>query len=197
MAHIDYYLFLLSPFTYLSGMEMEEIAARHGATVTYKPFILMDVFAETGGTPLPQRHPSRQKYRLQELARIAKMRKMPINLHPAHWPTNPVPASAAIIAAQNAGGGDVGKLTFALLRSVWADERNIAEEDVIRDCLSEAGFDPDIAASALFSSTDTYERNTKEAIEAGVFGAPSYVVGDEVFFGQDRLAYLDAHLAEQ
>lgn len=197
MAHIDYYLFSLSPFTYFGGLELEEIAARHGATITYKPFALMEVFGATGGTAPKDRHESRKSYRLQELARIAKMRNMSINIHPAHWPTNPVPASTAIIAAQEAGGGDVGKLSFALLRAVWAEEKNIAEEDVIRACLTEAGFDPDIAASALFSGVDTFERNTKEAIDRGVFGAPSYVVGDEIFFGQDRLAYLDAYLSEQ
>ena len=104
MAHIDYYLFTLSPFTYLAGDGLEEVAKKHGATVTYKPFGLLKVFEETGTLPPGQRHPSRQAHRLQELARISKMTGLPLNLRPAHWPTNPVPSMSAIIAAQEAGG---------------------------------------------------------------------------------------------
>ncbi|MEL7214719.1 MAG: 2-hydroxychromene-2-carboxylate isomerase [Pseudomonadota bacterium] len=195
MAHIDYFLFPLSPFTYLAGQGLEEVAAKHGATITYKPFALMKVFEETGTPPVPQRHPSRQAYRLQELERIAKRNALPITMKPAHWPTNPVPAMAAIIAAQSAGGGDVGLLSFALLRACWAEDKDIAQDDVITACLKEAGFNPEIGTMALLTGADVIERNTNEALERNVFGAPSYVVGDQVFWGQDRLAYLDDHLA--
>ena len=195
MAHIDYFLFPLSPFTYLAGQGLEEVAAKHGATITYKPFALMKVFEETGTPPVPQRHPSRQAYRLQELQRIAKRNALPITMKPTHWPTNPVPAMAAIIAAQSAGGGDVGQLSFALLRACWAEDKDIAQDDVIAACLKEAGFNPEIGTMALLTGADVIERNTNEALEHDVFGAPSYVVGDQVFWGQDRLAYLDDHLA--
>jgi 2-hydroxychromene-2-carboxylate isomerase len=195
MADIDYYLFPLSPFSYLAGLRLEEVAAKHGASISYKPVQLMRIFAETG-TPAPKdRHVSRQKYRLADIARVARMNGMPVNLQPAHWPTNAVPASAAIIAAQAAGGGDVGGLVHGILRAVWAEERDIADDQVVREVLAASGFDPGLADRGMLSGAETLERNTEEALQRMVFGVPSYVVGEEVFWGQDRLPHLDAHLA--
>jgi len=197
MAHIDYFLFPISPFTYLAGNRLEEIAQKHGASVTYKPFGLMQVFAQTGGTPPAERHPSRQAWRLQELVRIAKMNEMPITLKPAHFPTNPVPAMSAIHAAQEAGGGDLGGLCQSLLKACWVEEKNIAEDEVVMECLEANGFDKGLTISGMLAGSEAIERNTNEAVERGVFGAPSYLVDDQVFFGQDRLAHLDAYLAEK
>jgi 2-hydroxychromene-2-carboxylate isomerase len=195
MAEIDYYLFPLSPFSYLAGAELEEIAARHGATIGYKPVQLMRIFAETGTPQLKDRHPSRQSYRLADLARVARARGLPINPTPRHFPTNPVPASAAIISAQAAGAGDLGALVRGFLSAVWAEERDIAEDETVREVLAAAGFDPGIADRGLLTAVETVERNSDEAVRRGVFGVPSYVVGDEVFWGQDRLVLLEAHLA--
>lgn len=197
MATIDYYLFPLSPFSYLAGLGLEETAARHGAGIRYKPFDLMRVFKETGTPPVKDRHPSRQKYRLADIARIAEMNGMPVNLQPRHWPTNPVPGAAAVINAQAAGGGETGRLVHALLRAVWAEDRDIAEDAVIRDCLAATGFDPALADKGMLAAVETYERNTDEALARGVFGAPSYLLDDEVFWGQDRLPHLDAALAKR
>ncbi|MGB0496751.1 MAG: 2-hydroxychromene-2-carboxylate isomerase [Rubricella sp.] len=197
MAQIDYYLFPLSPFTYFAGMELEEIAGKHKANITYKPFNLMEVFSKTGGTPLPERHESRKRYRLQELERIARRRGLPINPQPLHWPTNPVPASCVIISAQAKGGGNLGLLCHSILRACWADEEDIADDTTLKSLLEHAGFDPAIADNALVESVSTYEKNTQDAIDAHVFGAPSYVIDDQVFWGQDRLAYLDDYLAHR
>ena len=194
MADIDYYLFPLSPFSYLAGLGLEEVAARQGATISYKPVQLFRIFAETGTPLVKDRHISRQKYRLQDLARVARANGLPINPTPRHFPTNPVPASAAIISAQ-AEGGDVGPLVHGFLRAVWAEERDIADDEVVRDILATAGFDPALADRGLLTAVETLERNTDEAIRRYVFGAPSYVVGEEIFWGQDRLPLLEAHLA--
>ncbi|SEL97049.1 2-hydroxychromene-2-carboxylate isomerase [Roseovarius azorensis] len=196
MAHIDYYFSTLSPFAYLAGRGLEEIAARHGASVTYKPLDIMALFARTGGTPPAERHPSRNAYRAQDLPRQAKKRGMPLNLKPAFWPTNPAPSSYAIIAAQEAGGGDMGSLVHSVLRACWAEERNIAEDEVVRDCLTAAGFDPDLANRGLLSGAETYAANLEDAVNAGAFGSPFYVVDSgQSFWGQDRLEDLDLHLA--
>jgi 2-hydroxychromene-2-carboxylate isomerase len=195
MAVIDYYLFPLSPFSYLAGLGLEAVAAKHGAEVRYKPFDLFKVFTAVGTPPPKDRHPSKQAYRLADIARVARANGLPVNLRPAHWPTNPVPASAAIVTAAKAGGGDTGRLVHALLRAVWAEDRDIAEDAVIEGALAEAGFEPGLASSGLLSGVQDYERNTEAALAAGVFGAPTYVVGGEVFWGQDRLPHLDAHLA--
>ncbi len=198
MAHIDYYLGTVSPNCYLAGMRPAEVAAKHGATLTYKPLDIMGLFSRTGGLPPPQRHISRQEYRLQEMARASKLAGLPLNLKPAHWPTNPAPSSYAVIAAQAAGGGDVGALVFALTRACWAEEKNIAEDDVIKDCLEASGFDPSLADSGLLSGAQAYEQNLEDAVNAGVFGAPFFVVDDgERFWGQDRIEQLNMHLGGQ
>jgi 2-hydroxychromene-2-carboxylate isomerase len=195
MATIDYYLFPLSVFSYLAGLELEALAERRGATIAYKPVQLMRIFAEVGTPEVKARHASKRAYRLQDIARIARAKGMPINLHPRHFPTNPMPASAAIVTAQAAGGGDIGALVHGFLRAVWAEERDIAEDEAVRAVLAAAGFDPGLADRGLLTAVETVERNTDEALRRGVFGAPSYVVGDEVFWGQDRLPLLEAHLA--
>lgn len=196
MAEIDYYLFPLSPFTYLAGGELEAIAARRGAVIRYKPVELFRIFAETGTALVKDRPVARQRYRLMDIARLARAKGMPIHLAPLYVPTNPVPASVAIITAQAAGGGNVGALVRGLLRAAWAEERDIAEDSVVRAALAEAGFDAALADRGMLSGVETLGRNTDEALRRGVFGAPSYVVGEEIFWGQDRLALLDAHLAE-
>lgn len=196
MPHIDYFFATLSPFAYLAGTRLEEIAARHGATITYRPLDIGTLTARTGGTPLPERHESRKAYRLQELRRQARTAGLPIQLQPAHWPTNGAPSAYAIIAAQSAGGGDMGALVHGLLAASWAEEKDIADDAVIRDCLSAAGFDPDLADKGLMAGAIAYEDNLEEAVNRGVFGSPFYITDDdERFWGQDRLADLDAHLA--
>ena len=195
MTQIDYYFATVSPYTYLAGTRLEEIAARHNASINYKPLDILGLFTRTGGTAPKDRHPSRQEYRAQELVRQAKKLDMPFNLHPAHWPTNPAPSSYAFIAAQSAGGGDLGALVQAFTRACWAGEKDIAQDDVIRECLSQAGFDPALADSGLLAGAETYTRNLEEAVERGVFGAPFYITEDDQrFWGQDRLDDLDAHL---
>ncbi|SDO13140.1 2-hydroxychromene-2-carboxylate isomerase [Lutimaribacter pacificus] len=196
MAHIDYFFSTLSPYCYLAGTRLEEIAARHGATITYKPFDLLAALPRTGGLPSSQRHPSRNAYRAQELPRTARKLGMPLNFQPAHFPTNAAPSSYAVIAAQAAGGGDLGALVHAIPRAVWVEDRDIAQDDVIRDCLGAAGFDPALADKGLLAGAETYAANLEEAVGRGVFGAPFYITDDgQMFWGQDHLDDLDACLA--
>ncbi|AYF01873.1 2-hydroxychromene-2-carboxylate isomerase family protein [Paracoccus yeei] len=197
MAHIDYYLGTFSPYCYLAGDQLEQIAQRHGATITYKPLDLWQLFDRTGGTRPAARHQNRLDYRAQDLPRLAEHLGLPFNLKPAFMPVNGAPSSYAVIAAQKAGGGDLGGLVRSFLRAVWAEDQDIADDAVIRAKLKDAGFDPELANSGLFVGAQVYERNLEDAIEAGAFGAPFYIVRetDQRFWGQDRLAFLDGHLA--
>lgn len=195
MTQIDYYFATISPYAYLAGNRLEEIAARHGATIRYVPMDLGRIFPATGGLPLPQRSEARKAYRLQELRRQAVKSGLPFNLHPAHWPVNGAPAAYAIIAADRAGGGDLPGLVQAILRACWAEEKDISQDAVIREALAAHGFDPKLADSGLLVGAEVFERNNEEAIARGVFGAPFYIVGEEKFWGQDRLDDLDQHLA--
>ena len=195
MPHVDYYFATISPYTYLSGERPGQIAAAAGASLTYKPLDIMALFARTGGTAPKDRHPNRQAYRLQDLRRRAALAGLPLNLKPAHWPTNGAPAAYAIIAAQSAGGGDLGKLIHLVGRACWAEEKDIAEDAVIRECLEAAGFDPALADKGLLAGAEAYAANLEEAVAKGAFGAPFFITdGDERFWGQDRLDDLEAHL---
>lgn len=196
MAHIDYFFTVISPFSYLAGTRLEQTAARHGAGVTYKPVDVIALFSRTGGVPPGQRPEGRQVYRLQEILRQAAKQDLPVVLKPRHFPTNAAPAAYAIIAAQAAGGGDLGALVHGLMRACWAEDRDVAQDDVIRAALSVAGFDPGLADRGLLAGAETYAANLEEAVARGVFGVPFYITdGDERFWGQDRLEDLDAHLA--
>lgn len=195
MPHVTYYFSMLSPWTYLAGGRLEEMAGPTGTTITYRPFDIMALFPRTGGQPLGERPEARKAYRLQELERARKKTGMALNIQPAHWPTNAAPSSYAVIAAQQADGGDLGGLIQALFRACWAEEKDIADETVIRAALEEAGFDPGLADSGLLSGAMEYGDNLEKAVADGVFGSPFYVVDSgQKFWGQDRLDDLEAHL---
>ena len=188
MTRIDYFYSLASPFTYLAGDRLEQIAERRGAEIAYRPCDMMQVFGQTGGLPPAKRHPSRQAYRLQELQRLSAHAGLVLNLHPKHWPTDPTAASLMVIEA----GDDAGAMSRDFLRACWAQERDIADPDTIAAIAGGAGTPADpVAARAAFDA------NTAEALERGVFGAPFYIVDDQRFWGQDRLDYLDRYLASK
>ena len=196
MASIDYYFGTLSPFAYLAGDRLEQIAAKYGATIAYKPLDMIQLLERSGGTPLARRPPARVAYRAQELQRLAAVLKMPLNLTPAYFPVNMAPSSYAIIAAQ-AEGGNVGALVQSVMRAVWSEEKDISDDAVLKEILSANGFDPALTDKGLFVGAETYGRNLEQALEAGVFGSPFYIVKetDQRFWGQDRLDFLDQHLA--
>ena len=176
---------------------MENIAEKVRASIHYRPLDVVSLFGRTGGVALPDRHPSRLDYRAQDLTRRAEMLNMPFHLKPAHVPTNPAPASYAIIAAQNAGNGDLGGLVQGILRAAWAEEKDIASDAVLQDLLDANGFDRSLTMSGMLSGAETYAQNLEDAVSHGVFGAPFYVLEDGAeFWGQDRLGDLEAYLTK-
>lgn len=200
MAHIDFYFSPISTFTYLAGTRLDDILAKHKATVTYKP-VNLGVLFDRNGAPRPADRPqSRKDYRLQELRRVSQKLGMNMNIQPAFWPTNPAPASYAIIAAQEArkagASGDLSQLINTLFRAIFEQERDIADDVVITAALKDAGFDPMLSMTGMLKGAEIYAKNTEEAFSSGVFGAPFYIVSeyDERFWGQDRLADLDSYL---
>ena len=195
MLVIDYFFAAISPFVYLAGDRLEQIAARHGAGVRYIPINAPALFPRMGGQILAERHESRKIYRLQDLRRTATRLGMKLDLQPAFFPVNPAPASYAIIAAARAGGGDLAGLVQAFPRAVWCEGRDISDDGVVQNILATHGFDPKIADRGMMAAADIYTANLEEAVQRGVFGVPFYMVGDERFFGQDRLDDLDLFLA--
>jgi len=196
MSQLDFYFSTISPYSYLSLPRLRRLMKAQGLKVTWKPLDIMALFARTGGTPVGQRPQARQDYRLLDIARQAKRAGLPVNVKPMFFPANAAPSSYAIIAAQKAGGGDMFALVEAVLRACWAEQKNIAEDDVVCGALEAAGFDPGLATSGLLTGAEAYGHNLEAAVQAGVFGAPTFVTADgAVFWGQDRIDDLSDHLA--
>jgi carboxymethylenebutenolidase len=194
---VDFYLTLVSPWTFLGWDRLHEIARRHGATIAYFPVDFGIIFPATGGLPLPKRAPERQTYRLVELGRWkAYLGADRFNVEPRYFPADIAPASRLAIAAREQGW-DVGAFCRAVLAAVWCEERNVADPATLEAIVTACGLD----AAALRAAADgpeiaeRYRADSEAAIGRGVFGAPTYVYKDELFWGQDRLDFLDRALA--
>jgi 2-hydroxychromene-2-carboxylate isomerase len=190
---VDYYFTPLSPWTYFGHARFTAIAGRHGATVRYKPSDFHKIFAASGGVPVAQRPKQRQAYRLMELERWRKFLNMKLNLRPKHVPVPPERAACLIIAAKQSGA-DPGPLSEALMRACWAEERDISDADTLAAIAEACGLDGGALLARSPEARAEYEANTEEAIERQVFGAPTYVYRDELFWGQDRLEFVDRAL---
>ena len=195
---VDYYFAPQSPWAYLGHQRFAELARRAGASVRVMPMDLGGkVFPISGGLPLGQRAPQRQAYRLVELQRFSQHLGAPLNLKPKFFPVGGDDAARLIIAADLARGSDAAMaVTGAVLSACWAQERNIADEKVLTELLVEQGLPPALLEQSHSQAVqERYEACTQQAIDAGVFGAPSYVIGGEIFWGQDRLDFVERTLA--
>ena len=189
---VDYFFINTSPYCYLGSRVFDALAEKHKLTVNIKPFNLIALFPKTGGLPLAKRAPERRAYRLVELERWSKFRGLKLNLAPAHFPVSSGLADRLVIAADLAGA-DARALAHGLLAATWANEQNISDEATLSDIAGSLGMDGvallDTAKSPEIEAR--YEDNTNEAFERGVFGAPCFFYEGEMFWGQDRLDFLE------
>ena len=196
---VDYYMTLTSPWTYLGSAPFAEIARRHNVSVNIKPCKFGPIFDQTGGLPLPKRSPQRRAYRMMELKRWREVRGIPLTLEPKYSPCDDTMATRLVIAAKLLAK-DSHRLSLELGRALWEREETLADPATISSAAQRAGLDaaelraggpPDAELDAL------HERFTQEAITAGVFGAPSFVLpSGEIFWGQDRLELLERALKQ-
>ena len=193
---VDYYFTPQSPWVYLGHERFAQIARTAGATVRVLPIDLGKVFPVSGGLPLGQRASQRQAYRLLELRRYSDFLHLPMNVKPKFFPVSGDDASRLIIAVDLHDGTEAAmKISGAIFNAVWAQERHIANEKVLAELLAECGLDAArLEQSYTQAVQERYEANTAQAIEAGVFGAPSYVIDGELFWGQDRLDFVERRL---
>ena len=194
---IDYYFAPQSPWTYLGHQRFWDIARAARASVRVLPVDLGGkVFPVSGGLPLAKRAPQRQAYRLQELQRFSQWLDVPLNLQPHYFPVNGDDAARLIIAVDMKDGTDAAmKLGGAVMRAVWVEQRNIADEATLGRLLAEQGLPAARVDDAHSQAAhERYEIDSQQAIEAGVFGAPSYVIDGEIFWGQDRLDFVERRL---
>lgn len=195
--NVDYYFAPNSPWTYLGHLRFWDIARAAGATIRVLPIDLGGkVFPVSGGLPLTKRAPQRQAYRLLELRRFGEWLHAPINVQPRFFPVQPDDAARLIIAVEMKDGVEAAMhITDAVTRAVWVEERNIADESTLAQLLAERELPPQRLDDSHSQAVQVrYEANTQAAIDAGVFGAPSYVVDGEIFWGQDRLDFLQRRL---
>jgi 2-hydroxychromene-2-carboxylate isomerase len=195
---IDYYFSMVSPWAYIGHAIFTDLVRRHDVAVTYRPVSLGDVFAETGGLPLPKRHPVRQRYRLCELQRWREKRALKFQLRPKNWPFN-AERPDRFVLAMIATGKDPGGFMQQAFTAIWEKEENLADEATLvrlADQTGHKGSDLLLAANAD-ATKSAYEQNFKDALAADVFGSPAYVLDGEVFWGQDRLELLDDALTSR
>ncbi len=193
---IDYYFSPMSPWTYLGHGRLTKTARRHGAEIAPKPVDFARIFPVSGGLPVPKRAPQRQAYRLVELARWRDYLDLPMTIQPKYFPYDSRLACLVIIAAGEAGQAMI--LAGALMRACWAEEKNMADESALAAVIRSVALDGDelIRKAGTPEIAARYDAFTDEAIARQVFGAPTYVYRDELFWGQDRIEFLDRALAK-
>ena len=195
---IDYFFTPQSPWAYLGHERFAAMAKAAGAHVNVLPVNLGGkVFPVSGGLPLAQRAPQRQAYRLVELQRFSEHLGISLNLHTKFFPVADAAAARLIIAVDLHDGADAAMaFTGAVTRAVWVEERNIADEPTLAELLATLGLPAQRLADAQSQAVNArYEADTQRAIDTGVFGAPTYVVDGEMFWGQDRLDFVQRRLA--
>ena len=191
---VDYYHFLISPWSYLAIGRFNSLKDRTGITVNYLPIDVGQTFGNMGGVPPAKRHPSRQRFRMDELKRWSSYLNVPMNFTPAFFPADQTTAACMVYAAS---GEAAGTLSDAMLTAVWRDEKNIADEDTLVAIANECELD---GAALLSAANDGAMKQklmdvTKEAHDKDVFGSPTYIFNGELFWGQDRLDFLERALA--
>jgi 2-hydroxychromene-2-carboxylate isomerase len=195
--NIDYYFATISPYAYLGHDRFIAIAKKHGAAIAVKPINLGEVFPVSGGLPLSKRAPQRQAYRLIELERWSRYLGKPMRIQPQFFPVNGDLAAHWILAAAESGSTQALALSGAVGRAIWEQERNIADATTMAAIAAECGLPGTLAQRAQAPEiAEKYAALTREAIALGVFGAPTYVVEGELFWGQDRLDFLDRKMAK-
>ena len=201
MIEVSCYYSLSSPWAYFAGPKIEDIVRRHHVTLVLKPYDFQEVAPRTGGVPIRTRPEPRRTYHALELDRWRHYLGLPLKLEPKFYPADGKPAGWnkppgwMVIAAQEAGL-DAMRLSHALLRALWAEERDTSKAEVRRDVANENGMDGNalVAAETSAPVQALYKRYSDEAVEQGVFGAPTYLLEGERFWGQDRLDFLDRKL---
>jgi len=194
MARIEYFFDYVSPYAYLADTQLSALAARTGAEIVYRPFFLGGVMQAAKNTP-PIAVPNKGKYMMADLQRWSRRYGAPINPNP-HFPVNTLQAMRAAVAAlDDARFADFHR---AMFRAVWCEGKNLGDEAVLRAQIDAAGLDSAaiLARAKEQDVKDTLRRNSEEAVERGAFGAPTFFVGDEMFWGNDRLDFLEEALGE-
>jgi 2-hydroxychromene-2-carboxylate isomerase len=187
---IEFFFDFGSPTTYLAHTQLPRIAREAGAALQYRPMLLGGVFKATGNVS-PVSVPAKGRWMGQDIARWARHWGVPFTFNP-HFPINTLTLMRGAAGLQMRQPQDFTRYVDAVFHAMWVAPRNLGDAGVLAAALAEAGFDAD-AFMALVGDAEVKARlaaNTEEAVARGVFGAPTCFVGDQMFFGQDRLDFV-------
>ena len=190
---VEFFYDFTSPTAYLAWTRLPAIAQRTGAKIIYRPMFLGGVMQTTGNRP-PGTLPQKARWMAADLQRWAKRFNTPYNLNP-HFPMMTLMVQRA--AQEWVNRPDFDKYLAAIFNAAWRDSKNIADKVALAEILTTAGFSPEefFAAAENPVNKEKLKATTDEAVERGVFGAPTFFVGDEMHFGQDRLDFVEEALA--
>lgn len=194
---VDYFLSPMSPWAYLGHEPLQALIDKFNATVNVIPIDPVKLFAATGGVPVAQRPIQRQKYRLAELKRWKSFLGSPIIIEPAHFPYNPALVSLVVVATVNEYGAQKAmELTLCLMKGCWVEDRNMGLTEEVKKSIESCDLNSDdlLELASNDQTSKDLEKNTQHAIEAGVFGAPTYIINGELYWGQDRLDFVQRSL---
>ncbi|EYF01367.1 2-hydroxychromene-2-carboxylate isomerase [Chondromyces apiculatus] len=194
MKHVDFWFDVSSPFAYLGAAQIDALAARHDATVSYRPFFLGALFKRIGTPEVPLFAASapKQRYYYADLHRWADHIGVPFRF-PTRFPMLSIKPLRMLISLPDA---ERPRLAHPLFRAYWAEDRDISDDKTLADIATSAGFDP---APLLSATTDDQIKTklrdaTEEAVQAGICGAPTFIVNGLLFWGQDRLLFVEKAL---
>ncbi|ANI18069.1 disulfide bond formation protein DsbA [Pseudomonas citronellolis] len=192
---VEFYFDFGSPTSYLAYTQLPGICAAAGAELVYRPVLLGGVFQATGNVS-PIAVPAKGRYTLIDMQRFARRYGVPLKMNP-HFPINTLLLMRAATGVQLRQPERFEALLACVFKGMWVDALNLGDAAVLGPLLAEAGFDPQalLALAAEQEVKDALKANTEAAIKRGMFGAPTLFVGDEMFFGQDRLDFVREALA--
>ena len=170
------------------------MAEQHDATITIWPVDLLAIFDRTGGIPLPKRSDQRKAYRMQELRRWRDYAQVDLNLEPKHFPVSDKLAATMIVNLRNQDPQKAVHLAGACLRACWLEERDVSDTDTLLAIAAENNLDGSALLADSAGALETIAQDSTKALELGIFGAPSYRLDEQLFWGQDRLDFLERAL---
>lgn len=191
---IDYYLSLISPWSYLGHERLVKVAKQNNTTINIWPVDFSVIFPSTGGTPLPKRSDQRKAYRMQELRRWRDHLQIDLNLEPKHFPVSDKLAATMVVNLRELDAQKAIHLAGACLKACWLEERDISDEDTLLAIAAENDLDGSALLANSAGAIQTIAQDSTKAVELGVFGAPSYRFNEQLFWGQDRLDFLQRAL---
>jgi 2-hydroxychromene-2-carboxylate isomerase len=195
IARVEFFFDYGSPWSYIANARLPGVAKRAKATIAYRPMLLGGVFKATGNrSPADNPVESKQRYGALDLKRWAARANVPFQRNP-HFPINTLPLMRLAVAAERSGVFPA--FHAALWPAFWADARNLGDPAQVRRVLELASLDSEglLAGSQSAEVKDELKATTEEAVARGAFGAPTFFVGGEMFFGNDRLDFVEEALA--